>query len=376
MALIVLTVFWIFVCVVRPGLAQEHVDESQPILDVWYGLQQKVGHLGNVQSDFNLLGHVRNEGNGVSGLTLTYRLNNAAPETLSIGTEYFGDGRRLGARGDFNADIPLHCFEVGRNTITLIVTNSAGISTRKIVRVNRQRSGDYPLPAYIEWAKVEDVQDVGQVVDGKWGIVEEGLRTIQTGYDRIFLIGNENWQDYEVTVPITIHRVDPETGPRSGANGVGILMRFTGHVTGTYREWPDAQPKWGYQPFGAIGWLRWINGPEAPPVQQFYRGDSNETKNFSELTNFAEGQTYWLKMQAKTLPVVSQSTELPDQNQDVTRYRWKLWSEIETEPSVWDWSVTQRSRHALRKGGVVLLAHHVDVTFGDLLIEPLSIATD
>ena len=64
---------------------------------------------------------------------------------------------------------------------------------------------------------------------------------------------------------------------------------------------------------------------------------------------------------------------LPDDGTEgVTRYSFKLWKESEIEPTRWNWEVDQKSQHALRKGGVVLLAHHVDATFGDVHIIPIT----
>jgi hypothetical protein len=41
------------------------------------------------------------------------------------------------------------------------------------------------------------------------------------------------------------------------------------------------------------------------------------------------------------------------------------------EPPFWDWEHVQVSREALRRGGVALVAHHVDASFGDIAVEPL-----
>jgi hypothetical protein len=335
--------------------------QPSPELSIWYSLHQQVGHLGHAQDDFNLLGHVQ-ASEGIAALT--YRLNGAAPETLTVGQGPFGDGRRLGARGDFNADIPLDRLRLGANTVVLTATDPTGAEATARVRVDRREGDGYALPAAIDWAQVDDVQDVGQVVDGKWGLSEAGLRTLETGYDRIFLIGDTTWQDYEVTVPVTIHRVDAKTGPRSGANGLGILMRFTGHAVGTYRDWPADQPTWGYQPFGAIGWLRWNDGAESPPYRQFYHGDYNTMDNFGTFP-IQEGQTYWMTMRAETLPDTNEG-------RGVTRYAWKAWPDGQDEPAAWAFEVTQTSEHALRRGGMVLLAHHVDATFGNVRIRSLD----
>ncbi len=336
-------------------------NQAPPTVSVWYGLEQEVGRAGPAQRDFNLLGNARDP-DGVA--LLTYTLNDAEPETLSVARGPYGDGRRLGAEGDFNADIPLGLLLPGANTIALIAVDSTGAEARVRVTVQRKEGTGTDLPAELRWSDIDHLQHAGQVVDGKWGLTEAGLRTLESGYDRIFLIGDTTWQDYEVTVPVTMHQVDPETGPHSGANGLGILMRFTGHAVGTYRNWPEAQPKWGYQPFGSIGWLRWNDGAEMPPYRQFYAGDSNTMENFGTMP-IQEGGTYWMKMQAETLPDT-------DEGYGVTRYAWKTWPYDEDEPEAWAFEVTQASEHALRRGGVVLLAHHVDATFGDVHVRSIQ----
>jgi hypothetical protein len=330
-------------------------------------LHQQVGHLGQVQDDFNLLGHVKDP-DGIS--SLSYRLNGAPAETLRVGSDRFGDGRRLAARGDFNADIALGRLQIGENTVVLTAVDSVGDTASRTVRVDKIEAEGYPLPAEINWSDVDHPQEVGVVVDGHWGVTETGLRTLETGYDRIFLIGNTTWQDVEVTVPVTINRVDPEVGPNSGGgpsggkNGLGIILRFTGHAVGTYRNWPEAQPKWGFLPFGSIGWLRWPDGADNPPHIEFFRGDTVEREGFG-IFPAEVGETYWMKMRAMTLPD-------SDEGHGVTRYTWKVWPEGESEPDIWPLDVVQTSEHALRRGGVVLLAHHVDATFGNVRISSLD----
>ena len=79
------------------------------------------------------------------------------------------------------------------------------------------------------------------------------MRAIRPGYDRIFLIGETDWLDYEIEVPITINEVVDAYWP-----GLGIILRFAGHVAGGISGAdPAAQPKYGYLPFGGLGWLRW-----------------------------------------------------------------------------------------------------------------------
>jgi len=67
------------------------------------------------------------------------------------------------------------------------------------------------------------------------------------------------------------------------------------------------------------------------------------------------------------------STTRPESRPElgVTRYRCKVWPYADPEPGHWTWEHIQTSASALQTGGVALLAHHLDVTFGDVSITAL-----
>jgi len=328
------------------------------MIHLWYGSEQRIGHLGDGQADFNLLGDVEDP----SFLTsLTCSVNEHFPEwALQAGgrADGYGDGRRLARTGHFNADIPIASLKPGENTVTLTATYKEGDPFRLTAYITKE-SGEYALPALVDWSRVENVQDAGQCVDGHWGVRDDGLRTLHTGYDRLFLIGERLWQDYEVNVRVTIHRVDEETGPHSGWNGLGILHRFQGHVAGGPRNFPPGQPKWGYQPFGAITWLRWMNGSDQDPDIQFYRGDGDGMTGHGTF-NPEIDTTYHLKGRCTTQP----GTE----DVGLTLYQFKIWEMDTAEPEDWAFEAVQESATALRYGGVALVAHHVDATFGNVVV--------
>ena len=338
------------------------------MIDVWYGLNQRVGHLGYAQSDFNLLGNV-SDPDGVRGLK--YRLNSAGSVGLTVRkplqpgevvSNQVQRWHRLANTGDFNADIPIAELRPGANRVELIAEDELGNISSVTVTVDLE-TGNSSLPYSVDWSTVSDPQDVGQYVDGYWTLDDGGLRTREIGYDRIFLLGEAAWQDYEITVPVTVNRLDTATYVQSG---VGILMRFTGHVTGGHRaeDWAKRiqQPKPGYQPFGGIGWFNWDADNQGQPRKQFFHGDYDVVNNFGK-TPVEFGTTYIMKMRAETLP------DAPN-GDGVTRYSWKAWAAGSSEPSDWDWIYEQTSEYALRRGGVALLAHFADVTFGDVTITP------
>jgi hypothetical protein len=324
-------------------------------IEIWHGTQQKVGHLGRSQADFNLMGRVEEPQNLLS---LQYSLNQAIPIELN-----FRAYRRVALDGHFNADIPIAALVPGANTIEIEARFADGGVGRQAVTVERL-FGASPLPLDIDWSTVSDPQDVGQYVDGHWRVGEYGLRPAQVGYDRLFLIGDETWRDYQVTAMVTVHEVAPDTGPFSGGNGLGFVMRFTGHVVGGPHRFPIAQPKWGYQPTGAIAWLRWQRGSEGRAFRQFLRGDSNEKSNYGKAAVRA-GETYVLKALCQSLPDDAEG-------RGVTRYAFKVWPAAAAEPLDWDWEHVQASRDALRRGGVALVAHHVDASFGAISVIPLE----
>jgi hypothetical protein len=324
-------------------------------IEIWHGTEQKVGHLGDGQDDFNLMGRVTRPD---ELLSLRYTLNDGIPVELN-----FRGYRRLAADGHFNADVPIAALAHGPNTIELEGRFVDGLVARRVVNLTRL-SGASPLPVHIDWSELADPQDVGQYVDGHWRVGEHGLRTAHLGYDLLFLLGDRTWQDYQITASVTVHQVAPDTGPLSGGNGLGFVIRFAGHVVGGPQKFPVAQPKWGNQPFGAIAWLRWQRGkPDDRAARQFMRGDATEKTNYGAL-EIRTGETYVLKALCQTLPDDAEG-------RGVTRYAFKLWHPAAPEPSSWDWEHVQVSEHALRRGGVALIAHHVDASFGDISVVPL-----
>ena len=280
---------------------------ASPVIDVWYGTNQQFGHIGNPQPYVNILGNVSDtDGDFLrdSSSTLEYTLNGTGPFTLAIGP----DGRRLAEAGDFNIDINIADLLDGDNTVVITATDDASNSSEETVTVNYTSGNTWPLPYSVDWSTVTNIGDVAQVVDGKWGLVAGGVRTTEPGYDRLIAFGEMPWDDYEVTVPITIHDID-STG------GVGILMRWNGHNDDP--PFDGYQPYAGYLPLGAIGWYR--NG-SSKRLEFFENGD---TKGAVSKT-LTEETTYIFKMRVETEAGVG------------GLYSLKVWEQGTAEPSSWD----------------------------------------
>jgi hypothetical protein len=309
--------------------------------------------LGRAQEDFNVLGHVE----PAAGLqSLSYSLNGAAPQALS-----WHGYRRLAREGDFNIDIALQSLDKAINTVDIRAATPSATATKQLTIA--RGNGNQSLPVTIDWQGVSDGQEVGQYVDGKWAVGAQGLGVVESGYDRLFLIGNQQWQDYDARIALRIDGVDANTSAQSGANGVGVVARFGGHVVGGFRNFPWAQPKWGYLPLGCIAWLRWTQGAAQPPALCYYPGDSDGQRCFDSYP-VTLGGWHTMRIQAQTQP--------DREGAGVSVYRFKIWPATSAEPPQWHWEVSQRSTNALRRGGLALIAHHVQATFGAISITKLD----
>jgi hypothetical protein len=198
---------------------------------------------------------------------------------------------------------------------------------------------------------------VADVADGQWEITPAGLHNTVAAYDRLVVMGDITWTDYEVTVPITVHEIDPGGyGGVSGIPHVGVLMRWPGHSDNFM---PGAQPSLGWWPFGGYaGWVFNLNGC----------GTRAELYTNPWVLRAADGGcsiqpeldvTYIWKTRVQTLPGQGQ------------QYQVKVWEQGQAEPADWLLSYLDAPQQP-GAGCVGLLAHHVRATFGDVQIQPLD----
>ena len=321
-----------------------------PVIDVWYGNTQPFGQLGQPQPWVNILGTV-SDSNGVA--SLAYRLNGGPSRPLSMGD----DKRRLAAVGDFNIDLATSQLIDGANQVAITAVDNRGNTTVKTITVNYQSGTVWPVNYSIDWSSVSNIQDVAQIVDGEWALQGDGVRILDPDYDRLIAVGDVNWTDYEVVVPVTIHAVDGEgfVSGTSGGAAIGLLMRWNGHTDMPVSGW---QPKTGWLPYGAIGWYWWNN-----PNSANLRIDGNNgfiKAQGSSITPPTVGGTYLIKMRVETIP-----------NNGGSTYSLKFWPAGQSEPASWNLTA-QEGPGNQASGSVLLLAHHIDATFGDVTVTPLG----
>ncbi|MFC1613863.1 hypothetical protein ACFL5K_01030 [Gemmatimonadota bacterium] len=322
---------------------------SPPDIKLWYGDNQRFGHLGMPQPMINILGNV----SGRDGIAhLTFSLNGGDPRPLSVG----GNLHRLAKPGDFIVEIDHREFLNGKNEIVLAAINSAGNKSSKTVTVDYTAGRTWPLPYSIDWSKVKEIQDVAQVVDGRWQLDSNGVRSIEPYYDRVIAIGDTSWTDYEALVRVTYNlypKVLNEGGPpyRNSAHG-SICLRWRGHDN------DGRQPLRKWWPLGGLAALStWVEQPDWR--WNLWKGDGARPVKEETGRSIEINRPYLYRVRVETL-------EGPG-----SRYSMKVWEAGEDEPADWNMVVLEDERD-LQSGSLLFVVHHADVTFGNIEIMPIT----
>ncbi len=319
---------------------------NAPLITVWYGLNQTFGPDGDPQKWVNVVGKVTSTAQLVS---LSYTLNGGPSQTLSIGP----NGSRLIEAGDFNIELDYTDLLPGNNTVLITATDNAAGVGQAVVTVNYQPfAGAWTPGTYtINWAGGTKVNDVAQVVDGLWNIEAGKARAPIMGFDRLIAIGDLSWRDYTVTVPITINNMVLTKNP-----GIGIMVRWQGH----FDAGNALQPVAGWRRLGALGWYRYEKG--TPPTEGLQLLGHGGRELGTKPITLTVGQTYIYKLNV---------TSSSNPNKPAT-YSFKMWNATQAEPATWD-IVSEGANGEPRSGSVLLVAHHTDASFGNVVVELNSV---
>ncbi|MEZ4620979.1 MAG: hypothetical protein R2867_36510 [Caldilineaceae bacterium] len=183
------------------------------------------------------------------------------------------------------------------------------------------------------------------------------LRPLVFDYDRLVALGDQQWTSYEVSVPVTIHAIDAGGfGAPSNGPGIGMIMRWPGH----YEDDPGEQPRTGWRELGGLSWFRWgKDSNNAIIVAQQLLGHRGRKLATNENRVPAFNVPYIFKM---SIQPVANKGDL---------YRFKVWEAATPEPLAWD-MVANNLDTEPTQGSLVLLAHHVDATFGTVTVRPIA----
>ena len=320
---------------------------SLPQIDIWYGSKQTFGRFGNPQRWINLLGRASSPDGIDSVCCVLNNDDNGYP--LPLGPTAF----RLLGEGDFNIEIDRETLLQGDNSVEIIAIDRNGNKASQTVAVQYAPAESCPLPHCVNWGQTKEINDVAQVVDGLWRLTDDGVRTVEIGYDRVIAIGDVGWVNYEAATTMIIHSYD-ERPVRLGwpSHGVlvGFLLRWQGH-----NDWHDIYPRRGYLPFGCIA------GYGGSPRRDGYRLRLMRSNPYSHIGDgdtpglIECGVAYFLKARAESRP------DTP------SLYRMKVWPADQPEPDGWQLEGLG-GQGELDRGSLLLVAHNTDVTFGDVTV--------
>lgn len=316
-------------------------------IDIWYGDHQRFGQHGSPTRYVNILGSVH----APQGIhAIGYTLNQTVFKPLPFGPTAF----RLRGKGDFNVEIDRNDLGEGDNQLFVTAVDKAGEMITQLVTIEYTAEHEWEMPCQVDWNGAASINDMAQVIDGRWFRDGKGVRCSEISYDRLIAVGDISWRDYCVTVPITIHRYDDEPScfvwPSHG-HAVGILLRFSGH-----EDWGDIKPNRGYLPHGAIGWYR------RNPQTGIYRLEIYSGADGTFLAEDTSGKTLDLGKTYIFKFAVQSHDESPSE------YSLKVWSEDENEPDDWDLVATNHQGE-LSTGCMLCVAHHTEATYGDIKVD-------
>ncbi len=322
--------------------------QEPPQIDVWYGKRQHFGRLGIPQRWVNILGSVSP---AATVAQLSYSVNGAQPVQLSKGP----DLHRLAGPGDFNVEIDIQDLKDGENTVRIESRGRHGEMAEKTVTLVFDRTQRCPLPFEADFRGLGDLEAVTrqtQIVDGKWHLTPDGLRTSDLYYDRVLAFGDWNWTNYAVTAEVRFHAFPGPRrgGPGFGVNHAGIGLRWRGHAD------DGKQPRVQWHPVGAateftlqtdLSQCKWRILP-GPPQKAAYAAKAFPIELH---------RAYWIKGEVTTL------------TDGRNRYRNKIWAVGDTEPGEWAVENHEQPVDDFPSGSALLVAHLSDVTFGRVRVD-------
>ena len=328
------------------GLAANAAFAEPLSISVWYGETQSFGRIGNPQRWINVLGHV-SPPKAIS--KLTFSLNGEAEQPLSFNEDF----KRIAKDGDFNVEFPRSDLRSGENILVIFATNHDGERFERRVQVNYRDKSQWPLPYHIDWSKTKSINEVAQVVDGKWKLTKDGVRSVEPYYDRVIAFGDETWANYEVTTTMTVHGL---TAPRKKPNTTGvthaaIALRWPGHDS------DGKQPSVKWHPLGATAEFR-LGGDLQDCRWRVFDGKKQYYVESNRRRKLEFNRPYRMKHRVTKLDELW------------TKYSVKLWPDGSDEPATWD--LVRIEERDLDSGSALLIAHHSDVTFGNVAVVPVA----
>lgn len=337
------------------------IETEPPEFALWYGDEQSFGQLGHSQPLINILGSATHSENVVNA---SYRLNGRRTKQIVLGP----DLHRLANAGDFNLEIERSQLKPGKNTVSIRAQTRSGKPIAKSLKFDYDPDTTWPLPYEVDFTSVDNLQDVVEIIDGRWTLTDDGVRIAEPYYDRQLSFGDSNWTDFDLRAEVLFHHHFVNVAGRN-INGPPYLshahasfnMRWNGHPDDGFsprRDWMNLGSLVALRRDldqinkGSYWWLHFGKGIVGRPAK---RSLSKAQRRFP-----VAPETRWhYRIRVETI----------DEFQSC--YSAKLWPDGETEPADWQMEAVDASE-AVSAGSVVFVVHHSDVTLCRVRVDALN----
>ena len=299
------------------------------------------------------------------------------------------DLHRLADAGDFTLELDRRSLragegQAGRNTLTIGAWTLTGEPITTTVQLQVAAPREWPLPYAVDFrelAAADDeqsaasrLQSVVEVVDGRWELTAEGVRTAAPYYDRVLAFGDGTWRDYELRADVVINRLFPS---RDGRRLQG--PPYLSHVHTSFNLRWAGYPNDGFQPrrdWQAIGALVALRSDWPPSELALGRRDAfwwmhygraakgrgkttRSQRNTADRLLLPEGEPLGYRLRVQTL------------DESTARYAAKVWPLAFPEPDDWQMTGVDEAE-AIASGCVAFVVHHSDATLQRIEVQPLG----
>ena len=336
-----------------------------PSVNFWYGDEQTFGAVGNSNPLINVLGSISPASHAVN---IFYQLNNEKPRQLVMGP----DLHRLARDGDFNVEIERSRLKPGTNTFRITLHDLWGRKRVAELKIDFIAGNSWPLPYEVDFSEVTDLQSVVDVIDGKWRLTEDGVRTAEPYYDRTFAFGDGSWKDMELHAELIFHRLFVDFKDRA-RTGPPYLSHSHASFNMRWDGFPDdgKVPRRAWQSLGCLVALRCdLSESKAGSYWWMHyglakRGVKAKRSEMARDTRFPiiPENRYHYRMRAETMV---------DGN---TRYSTRIWKDGDPEPQSWQMIGTDLAE-TVASGAIVFVVHHSDVTLCSVKVTKLKDANE
>jgi len=196
----------------------------------------------------------------------------------------------------------------------------------------------------VSWNE-QDLDKHAQIANGGWHLVPGGVAPLEPGPQRILLIGDQSWSNYEVEMAFIPGEVAPAADAEPVLPWAGIYLGWRG-----FDPVSEASNEI-LRTAGGVGFGQGDGGVTVAGV----RNESEFVANTGPVT-MTPGVRYRMRAHAETA-------------QGGAEVRMKLWIDGQPEPD--EWTIEYFNVGAPNGGSLALVAHRWDVVFETVTIRPL-----